>query len=126
MADYDILIPVQLQATADATGKNPGNWSNSFLSNLMPSVNPVYEIYHMAVTGGPPFAGGQIYAPGLTFPFSTVQLDSNGNNEWDPSQPLILRSGGELYFLWNAPVSGGSPPLVTLWPRYDRSVSVAG
>lgn len=123
MADYDTLVPVQLTATADDTGKNPGNWSNSFRSNLMPSVNPVFEIYHMAVTGGPALAAAIIYAPGLTFPYSTVQLDVNGHNEWDPQQPLLLKSGGELYFLWSSPVSGGSPPQVTIWPRYDRAIA---
>jgi hypothetical protein len=126
VADYDILAPIQTTAAADTTGRNPGNWTNAFQSSVMPLVNPVYEIYHMVVTGGPTLAAGRIYAPGLTFPYSTVQLDANGNNEWDASQPLILKSGGEVYFLWASPVSGGSPPVVTLWPRYDRSTAVAG
>lgn len=95
------------------------------MSNVMPLVNPQYEIYHMTVIDGPPLAGGVIYV-GLTNPWSTVQLDVNGTNEWDPSEPLLLLSGGEVYVLWNSPVSGGSAPVVTLWPRYDPMISVAG
>ena len=126
MADYTTLQPVQLTAAADTTGLNAGNWTNAFESGDMPTVNPSFEVYHMTVTGGPPLASGIIYAPGLRFPYSTVQLDSSGNNEWDPSQPLLLKSGGEVYFLWASPVSGGSPPVVTLWPRYDTAIAKAG
>ena len=123
MADYVTVVPVQLTATADTTGKNSGNWTNAFLSSLMPTVNPQYEIYHMTVISGPVLGAATIYAPGLTFPYKTVQLDQPERNEWDPEQPLDLNSGGEIYVLWSSPVSGGSPPVVTLWPRYDALIS---
>ena len=119
MADYVSLVPVQLTASADTTGKNSGNWTNAFTSDKMPTINPQYEIHHMTVISGPVLGAATIYTPGLTFPYSTVQLDLNGSNEWDPEQPLVVKSGGEIYFLWSSPVLGGSPPVVTLWPRYD-------
>lgn len=122
---YKSLAPIQVTATADQTGKNPGNWTNAFMAAAMPLVNPQYEIYHMTVVGGAPLAGGVIYV-GLTNSWSTVQLDINGTNEWDPSEPLLLTSGGEIYVLWNTPATAGNPPVVTLWPRYDVSISVPG
>jgi hypothetical protein len=121
---YLSLAPVKLTAAADQTGANPGNWTNAFMAAAMPLVNPQYEIYHMTVIGGSPLAGGVIYV-GLTNPWSTVQLDINGTNEWDPSEPLILTSGQEIYVLWNTPVTGGDPPVVTIFPRYDPAVAGA-
>lgn len=122
---YISLAPVKLTAAADQTGANPGNWSNSFMAASMPLVNPQYEIYHMTVVGGAPLAGGVIYV-GLTNPWSTVQLDINGTNEWDPSEPLLLTSGQEIYVLWDTPDTDGNPPVVTIWPRYDPTISGAG
>lgn len=87
----------------------------------MPTVNPQYQVYHMTVTGGPAFAGGRIYRGQQAW--STVQLDINGTNEWDPSQPLPMKSGQEIYVYWNAPVSGGSPPTVTIWSQYDPAIA---
>lgn len=121
MAEYNDLSPVVLTATADSTGKNAGNWTNAFLSSLMPPVNPQYEIYHMSVTGGLAFAGATIYR-GQSL-WSTVQLDINGTNEWDPSQPLPMKSGQEIYVYWNTATSGGSPPTVTIWCRYDMLIA---
>jgi hypothetical protein len=121
VADFEDLSPVALAAAADATGFNPGNWTNAFLSSTLPTVNPQYQIYHMTVTGGTPFAGGRIFRGQQAW--STVQLDINGTNEWDPSQPLPMKSGQEVYVYWNTPVSGGNPPTVTIWSQYDPAIA---
>ena len=121
MADYNDLSPVVLTATPDTTGFNAGNYTNSFLSSIMPTINPQYEVYHMTVTGGLAFAGGQIYRGQQLW--STVQLDINGTNEWDPSQPLPMKSGQELYVYWNTPVTDTNAPVVTVWCRYDMAIA---
>lgn len=118
---YNTLAPVTLTATAtDPSGLNTGNWTNAFTSAVLPRVNPVYEVHHMTVTGGQPLIAGRITAAGQNW--STVQLDINGQNEWDPSQPLLLTSGQELYVYWAA-VATANPPIVTVWARYDPALS---
>lgn len=116
MTAYRTIQPVQVTSAADITGLNSGNLTAVFASDKMPRV-PVYEIYHMVVTGGPALATANIVALGRQW--SYVTLDLNGGNEWDPAQPLVLNSGNELYFLWALAQSVTPPPVVTIWPRYD-------
>jgi hypothetical protein len=118
MSDYRPLAPVQVNAAADNTGKNTGNWTNAFTSQQLPSVN-IFEIYHMVVTGGPPFASANIVIAGRQW--SYVQLDINGGNEWDPSEPALMIRDQELYFFWQ--VAAVAPaPMVTIWPRFDTQL----
>lgn len=118
MADYRPLAPVQVISAPDQTGKNTGNLTAAFTSQQLPSVN-VFEIYHMVVTGGPPLATATITIAGRQW--SYVQLDVNGGNEWDPSEPALMVRDQELYFLW-AIAAGGTAPMVTVWPRYDTQL----
>lgn len=115
MADYRPLAAVQVTSAADQTGKNQGNLTAAFTSANLPSVN-VFEIYHMVVTGGPPLATANIIIAGRQW--SYVQLDVNGGNEWDPSEPALMITDQELYFFW-AIAAAGTKPMVTVWPRYD-------
>lgn len=112
---YERLAAIRVTSAADQSGKNVGNLTAAFTSDLMPRIN-VYEIYHMIVTGGPPLAVASIVALGKQW--STVVLDFYGQNEWDPATPLLLHAGSEMYFLWNIP-AGGQAPVVTIWPRLD-------
>lgn len=114
---WDRLAPVQVESSLDQSGKNAQNLTTAFTADVLPKVN-VYEIYHMVVTSGPPLAVARIVVIGKFWSF--VTLDINGGNEWDPSQPLIMHAGSDMYFLWNIPVASSSPPpLVTAWPRFD-------
>jgi hypothetical protein len=98
------------------TSFNPGNWTIS----LDPSVLNVstqiryFEVYKMIVHG----------APGTVF---DVRVDNNiwdtavfgAQNSWDPIQPLQMQQGQTLYFLYSDPVTDNTPPIVTVWLRYD-------
>ena len=119
MADYRPLDPVQVTAALDTTGTNAGNYTNAFTALQLPNVN-VWELYHMTVTGGPPLATARILLGNRTW--SYVQLDVNGGNEWDPSQPAEVRGSQELFFLWAVTVAGNPAPVVTIWPRYDTQL----
>lgn len=117
---YNGLQPVQVNATPDTTGLNAGNLTSAFTASNLPNVN-TYEVYHMTLTGAPIFAAAQIVIRNKTY--STVTADLNGNNEWDPQQAAIMNTGDELYFLWNIPASSLSKPSVTIWLRYDPTLT---
>lgn len=118
MPSYIGLNSRQTTATADDTGLNPGNWTNDFGTDLMPSIAQ-YEIYHAVVTGAPAGATATITIGTRQISFTAPGF--GGGSEWDPAQPPIVMEGQEVYFLWNVAATG-TPPVVTLWLRYDPAV----
>lgn len=99
---------------ADTTGLNKGNWTIAFPPEIINVNVPQFEVYKMIVAG----------AANTTF---NVFVDSHQwdtgifgqQNSWDPTQPLIMRPGETLYFMYSDPVSDGTPPVCTIWLRYD-------
>lgn len=117
---YIGLGPRAGNAAPDTTGRNPGNWTNSFLPADFGVHVPWFECYHITLNNAPSGAQATIYIG--TQQFSFVQAFTG--QDWDPSQPMLLQDGSELYFFWNAPASG-TPPRVTVWLRYDPGVLTA-
>jgi hypothetical protein len=107
-----------MTGVADLTGLNPGNWTVSFDPATIGVNLPQFEVYKIVVMG----------APNTTF---DVYIDSQqwdtgvygALNSWDPEQPLILRPGQYLNFLYSDPVTDGFPPVITIWLRYDTGVT---
>jgi hypothetical protein len=103
--------------TPDNTALNPGNWTIAFTPDILQVNVPQFEVYKMVVKG----------APNTTF---NVYVDSQqwdvgiyGTlNSWDPVQPLILRPGQTLYFMYSDPVTDDNPPVATVWVRYDTGI----
>lgn len=115
---YLPLGPTQpVTAAADQTGQNPGNLTTAFTTAVLAVRVAWYEVYHMVVTGVSGLASAQVMIGtrpwGFTQPF-------NGS-EWDPSQPMLMQDGQEIYFLWNLAATA-TPPVTTLWLRYDPSL----
>lgn len=119
MANYIGLPQVTKTAAADQTGRNPGNYTNAFTPADLPRISQ-YEIYHMTVTGAVILASATIYIRNSLF--STVTVDTSGNNEWDPSVPALVNYGDEIDFLWNFAVAGNAAPQATLWLRFDAAL----
>lgn len=103
----------------DTTGLNPGNWTIQFSPNDI-DVNVAYfEVYKMIVKG----------AANTTF---QVYVDNHqwdtgiygAQNSWDPVQPLVMRPGENLYFMYSDPVSDNTPPVCTIWLRYDTDIQM--
>jgi len=102
---------------ADTTTKNPGNWTIAFTPDVINVNVPQFEVYKMVVSG----------AEDTTF---NVYVDSwlwdvgiyGALNSWDPTQPLILRPGQALYFAYSDPVTDGTPPVATIWIRYNTDL----
>jgi len=101
---------------ADTTTFNPGNWTIPFTPDIINVNVPQFEVYKMVVSG----------ADDTTF---NVYVDNflwdvgiyGTLNSWDPQQPLILRPGASLYFAYSDPVTDGTPPVATIWLRYDTA-----
>lgn len=116
--------PISLAASADKTGRNTGNLTNAFTTNVLGTMPPIWEWFHAVITTSTP---GGIFTPascgiyadqsrpvGFTFPA--------GGSEYDPNQPIQFRQGNELYFFWNLASSTTPVPVVTLYLRYDADI----
>lgn len=102
-------------AAADATGQNPGNLTTAFTTAVLNSRVAWYEVFHAAITGVSGLVKANIMIGTRLWGF----VQPFGGSEWDPSQPMPLQDGQEVYFLWNIPASSSSPPVTVLWMRYD-------
>jgi hypothetical protein len=103
---------------ADNTTRNSGNWTVTFDPVILNVNMSEFEVYKMIVKG----------AVGSAFDVyvDQKQWDTSvfgQSNSWDPMQPLIMRPGETLYFFYNDPTSDNSPPVITIWLRYDPLVA---
>jgi hypothetical protein len=99
---------------ADTTGLNTGNWTIAFTTDILDVNVPQFEVYKMIVAG----------ANNTTFNVyvENRQWDTaiyGTQNSWDPSQPLIMRPGESLYFTYSDSIADQTPPIATVWLRYD-------
>lgn len=98
----------------DVTGLNPGNWTVQFTPAILNVNIPQFEVYKMIVAGGvnttfTVYLDGKVWDVGI---YGTL-------NSWDPVQPLIVRPGQEIDFAYSDAATDGTPPVITLWLRYD-------
>jgi len=117
MSTYVNLGSRQLTGLPDNTGNNSGNWTVVFSPDILSSSVPLYEVCHIVVNG----AAGAMFSVFI----DGRQWDTNQNgfaNSWDPAVPMPLRTGETLYFYWSDSVTDGTPPLVTVWLRYDQDI----
>lgn len=114
---YLPLTQATTTAAADQTGKNTGNLTNQFDTTVLPRV-AWYECYHIAIIDVPSGASAAIYIGNKLWDF-TYPI---GGSAWDPSQPMLLQSGQEIYFLWTAAAAVTPQPVVTMWLRYDPTL----
>lgn len=104
---------------ADFSGHNPGNWTAAFTPAILSVTTTQFEVYKMIVKG----AANSTFDVFVDFwQWDTAVYGTK--NSWDPQQPLIMRPGQTLYFCYSDPVTDGSPPVVSIWLRYDPSVGV--
>lgn len=106
--------------TKDLSGHNPGNWTAQFTPDIINVNVPYFEVYKIIVKG----------AASSTFNVfvDIAQWDTavyGAQNSWDPQQPLVMKPGENLYFCYSDPVTDNSPPVVTIWLRYDPDIQPA-
>lgn len=113
--------PVSVTSAADTTTLNTGNLTAAFTVNVLGTMPPVWEWYRAIITTQTP---GQVFQPA---PCSIYVNQSKpvsftypaGGTEWDPSQPIQLRQGDELYFFWQLAANVTPVPVVTIYTRFD-------
>ena len=112
--------PFSLPATADTTGRNSGNLTNAFTVNILGTMPPVYEWYRANIAPADP-KQNLVPAPCLIYAQRTLVSFTYpaGGSEWDPSQPIPLFDGYELFFFWQLASSTTPVPVVTVFFRYD-------
>lgn len=101
----------------DVTGLNPGNWTVQFPPSVINVNIPNFEVYKIIVSGAANttfnvFVDGKLWDVGI---YGTL-------NSWDPQQPLIMRPGEELDFCYSDAATDGTPPVVTIWLRYNTDI----
>lgn len=105
----------RITAAVDATGWNTGNLTGVFNAETIGHKMPYFELYHMAIVNVPSNTTVQVYQ-GIEL-YTVAQLDTIG--DWDPSQPMLLSPGTEVYVLFNVLAAVTPAPIVTAWFRYD-------
>jgi hypothetical protein len=121
MASYvDLGTPGPNLAGPDQTGRNTGNLTNQLTASFINIYVAVFECYHMTVQNVPLGAAAVIMRNSRFYSY----VQPFGGSEWDPSQPMGLRAGDEIAFLWNVASSATPQPVVTAYFRYDESLAV--
>lgn len=116
--------PISVLSAADQTGVNPGNYTAAFTTGILGTMPAVYEWFRCNI---------DTETPGATFAPAPCSIRLNirrpvsstypvGVTEWDPSQPIPMRNGDELYFFWQLASTSTPAPLVTCYFRYDTDI----
>ena len=130
MSTFVPLGPRTVTASADGTGLNAGNLTNSFTPAVLGLHVAFAEIYHIAITGVPAGAVATIVINNQTWGFTAPGLAASsaagaGTEAVYPSGMLIT-PGDEIDFLWSSASSITPLPEVTIWLRYDIDIPANG
>jgi hypothetical protein len=116
--------PVTVVSAADTTSVNSGNLTTAFTQNVLGTMPPMFEWYRaIAATATP----GGTFTPAPASVYLNLRKPVSftypaGGSEWDPSQPILMRSGDELFFFWQLASSVTPVPVVTCFFRYDADL----
>jgi len=116
--------PVSVPSAADQTSVNAGNLTAAFTTGVLGTMPPVYEWYRATVATAIP---GQLFTPAPASIYLNIRKPVSftypvGGTEWDPSQPVLMRSGDELFFFWQLASASTPVPVVTCFFRYDADL----
>lgn len=107
-----------ITGVADTTGNNTGNWTISFTPDILTVSVGQYECYKIVIRG----AAGSSFTVYVENKQWDVAVYGTAN-AWDPVQPLLLNPGQTVYFYYSDPVSDQTPPVATIWLRYDPEIA---
>ena len=116
--------PVSVPSAADTTGVNGGQLTAAFTTNILGTMPAVFEWYRAIIATSTP---GGLFTPAPASIYLNLRKPVTftypvGGTEWDPSQPILMRQGDELFFFWQL-ASGSTPvPVVTCFFRYDTTI----
>src|SRR5271167_1407692 len=109
-----------LTGLPDTTGLNPGNWTLAFTPAILNFTLTEILVYKIRVQGAP--------ASSFNVYIDSDQWDVNiygSQNSWedDGGDTLLVRNGQTLYLMFSDPVTDNTPPIGTLFIRYDASLT---
>ena len=112
--------PVTVLSAADTTGANKGNLTAAFTTGILGTMPSVYQWYHAIIDT----ATGALFTPApcrvmLNYSKPATFTYPAGGTEWDPSQPIQMQDGYELFFFWQLASNVTPVPRVTCYFRYD-------
>lgn len=84
-----------------------GFWTVHFSGNDLPRI-PEFVSNHIVITG-PPGSSFQVYIGTVLWDAVTI----GSQNSWDPSNPMPLQAGKNIYFYWNT--GAGTAPHVNMF-----------
>jgi hypothetical protein len=111
---YKGLPPISVVAVKDTTGNNTGNWTAQIPSTPLVGFLTMFEMYKVTIDGPVGF-GLSVYVDNKKWSHTS----QGWQNEWDPSQPLLMNAGQTLYFYFAAPIANLPVPTVTAWFRHE-------
>lgn len=106
-----------VRGAADLTGNNAGNWTIAFTPAILTFTVPEALIYKINVAG----ALGSSFNVYIENVQHDVNVFGNQNSWYDDSDSLLIRPSETFFLYYSNPVSDGTPPLATLFLRYDQS-----
>jgi hypothetical protein len=115
---YLSLGPIgPIVAVKDTSTLNAGNLTAALTQDVIAKKVSTFELYHVAITDVPSDTTLTLYVGQHVW--SVAQLSTIG--DWDPSQPMLLHPGDDVWFCFNK-ADGTTPvPKVTAWFRYDSA-----
>jgi len=78
---------------------------------------PYFEIYHTSVASVP----GATFSRFVEINQWDAGIYGNSNTD-DPNEPMLIQPGQTVYFYFTYPSANATPPVVTVWLRYDRAL----
>lgn len=105
--------------SAQGTSTDNISWTITFDPSVL-SVStaiPYFEVYHSAVTGVP----GSTFNRYIESWLWDTGVYGNSNTD-DPNEPVLMQPGQTLTFKYVYPAADLTPPMATIWLRYDESL----
>lgn len=113
----DLGAGLELTATPDTTGNNPGNWTITADATALNYKVAQAEIYQISIDG--PIGSSMAVYRGRRL---WNRVNQGWQNSYDPQQPLIVRDGDTLFFYWTMGPPALPVPTAILWIRYDTDL----
>ena len=103
----------------DTTRQNPGNWTVAVTDQILNVNIAEFELYKLICRGAAQAATFNVYINNGLWDLAVFA----SSNSWSAINPMKLHPGDDVFFYYSTPASDGHQPLITVWLRYDLTVT---